>query len=221
MKVCRKHAKNIMQRQAGLKRNQYSDPMPRVYAKYLSKELTRTLEEQLAVSPQEQLQLYEELALMREAAGQAVKLYSVAHEAARTQPENTKRQELVVTASQIMAEALKNVQGICEAAARCEAQAKDKLSIHQLYFFINQIVHCIHEAAGGDVEFAERVVQAIKTGVKLPSFGPEGTAVTPDMDVTAMDNTVPRLEGPIITTMEEANGPHNTNGSNGHATEEG
>lgn len=166
--------------------------MPRAYSKYLTRTLSEALEEQTGVNPQEQLQLYDELALIRDSAGQAVKLYGAARQASEEDPTSLKKQEFVFQAGAIMREQLKEVISACEAAARLENSAKDKISIHQLHFFIQQIVRAAYNVLGDDVETVRKIEHSIKTTIRLPSSGIEGTVVTPDMDVNAMDESVPR-----------------------------
>jgi hypothetical protein len=168
--------------------------MPRFYGKYLTRTLSEALEESTSISPAEQLQLYDELALIRDAAGQAVQMYALAREALEQNKDAAKTsalQQIVMQASLLMRDHLSEVVKVCESAARIEQQAKDKISIHQLHFFINQIVRCAYDAFDGSIEHAQTFENYVRNHIRLPASGENGTALTPDMDVQAMDDTVP------------------------------
>lgn len=158
--------------------------MPRFYSKYLTRTVQEAVEEALAVSPREQLQLFEELALMRDLAGQAVALYSAARE--------TGKAEVMMQAGMLMQQHLKEVIATCESAARIDAAAKDKVSVHTLHHFVDQLVRVAFETFG-DTDKAREFEFAIRTQIKLPSSGVNGTDITPDQDVTEMDRSVPQV----------------------------
>ena len=195
-RFCRNHNKGRSKRKHGGTRRLHNGkyrgkPMPRFYSKFLTRTLSDAVEEALAVSPKEQLQLFEELALIRDYAGQGVQLYSQAREAAAAHPDNAKLQDLVVAAGGLMLDQLRSVINTCESAARIDAAAKDKVSVHTMHFFVDQIVRIAFESFGDD-ERAHEFERQIRTNIKLPSAGNEGTSLTPDMDVIAMDASVPK-----------------------------
>ena len=172
--------------------------MPRFYSKHLGKTLAAAIAEQEACGPDEQLQLYEELQLMRDVAGQAVQMYSVAREAiAQCDPSDTKKfnalQVVAINAGTLMQEQLARVVSIVETAARMRALAKDNYSPQQLHFVVNQLVRITAEVFDNDVDKARLLDDAIKKHLKLPSLGTDGTNLTPDMDVQAMDATIPAI----------------------------
>jgi hypothetical protein len=164
--------------------------MPRFYSKHLTKSLSDALEDLTSVSPNEQLSLFEELALVRDAAGQAVAMYSICKEAYEQEP-SPKRGEILAAATMEMRGALDHVVKVCEAAARIDSQAKDKVSIHTLHFFIQQITRIAYDAFDDDPR-ARAFEELLRTRIKLPQAGADGTVLTPDMDVQTMDSTVPQ-----------------------------
>lgn len=180
--------------------------MPRFYKKVLHKRLEQTLEDLLNdTSPSEQLQLYEELALMRTVADEAVGQYSAAVQARDENLDPTKAaalQELVMTTGMIMRDHLNEVVRICEAAARIEQNAKDKISIHQLHFFVQQVVKCAYDAFDGQVTLAQLFDEKLRTNVRLPAPGQDGTDLLPSMDVQAMDLTIPRAPQPTAAELD-------------------
>lgn len=168
------------------------------YSKYFSKTLKDAIQEQLDTPPLERLQLFEELALMRDLAGQSIALYSIAREAAASQPGNERLIACVLGAGETMRLHLAEVVNVCEKAARLDEAAKDKISIHTLTFVVNQIVKCAYDVFGDDPRIMI-LDTMLKNKVRLPSTGTAGTDLTPDLDVQAMDATVPRR-------IEHANG---------------
>lgn len=177
----------------GLYRNTVK--MPSVYNRALTKTLAESINTLQAAPPAKQLQIFDELALMRDVATEAVKLYSIAREASAAAPDNMKLTEQVLAMGAVMREHLNEVVKLCEAAARMEQQAKEKISVPQLHFFVDQLVHAIYLACEGDVIMAKHIEQSIRTNVLLPSMsaGDQGTLLTPDLDVQAMDATVPKI----------------------------
>lgn len=183
-------------------RNFVDKSMPRIYRRHMTQSLHAAVQEQMAVSPAEQLQLFEELALMREVAQQSVRLYGAASEALERaeaegleEPKRKKLEELTMSAGMVLQDQMRSVSDICDRAARIDAQVKDKISVHTLHHFVDQIVMIAYKSfgeLGEDSPLVKDFVQRIRTEIKIPSTGAEGTSVTPDMDVRDMDETVPR-----------------------------
>lgn len=159
--------------------------LPSFYRKQLTDTLADLVDSALEGDPREALNLYEELALMRVASSEAVRLYSLS-----TKVEGSKGDELRTSASLIMAEALKNVSSMCESAARIESVGKDKYSVHSLKAIIHQIVRIAHGVLHQYPELALQFEQAVRNEIRLPTEI-SGTNITPDLDVKEMDTTVP------------------------------
>jgi hypothetical protein len=182
--------------------------MPKVYGKFMGPTLQEAIAAQLEQDPKEQLQLYEEIALMRQAAGEAVKLYSVALAANESEPSD-KRQGMVLQAATIMQQSLNEVVRICESASRIEANAKDKISITNLSFFVDQLVRITYNTLGGDdVGQAQcaQLEQALRAQIRIPLQQGTliGTTVTPDSTdaiVADMDSTIPSSDVDVLPKL--------------------
>lgn len=163
--------------------------LPRFYAKELTATLQEYVEASLGTPSYEQLNLFEELALMRATASEAVKLFSAA--------QKSKNQETRVQAAMLVQEALKHVVTTCEIAARVDAAGKDKISVHSVEQVVQQIVRIAYEIFKNENE-VRAFEKEIRTHVRIVG-GTVGTSSTPDIDVSNMDDTVPgklpHLEG--------------------------
>jgi hypothetical protein len=168
--------------------------MPPLYRKYLRKTLSQAVSELCNMPPDEQLQVFEELALMRDAAGQAVWLYGIAREIADAKPDDIEARRNALEAAAIMREALMEVVKVVDRAAAINAQAKDKVSVLTLQHFVDQIVLHAWQCFGDDDPRVKDFVVAIRDGVKIPDTGTSGTTMLPSDDVAAMDASVPRSE---------------------------
>lgn len=176
--------------------------MARFYRNHLTKSLSDMLDDALSIDPNEQLQLYEELALMRDVAGQSVALYGISKDLADQTP-NEKNRERVMMAGQLMQGQLSEVVKICESASRI-ANARNNITPDQLGHFVAQLVRVIHDAFGDDprVVVVERM---IREQVRIPVDGASGgTTLTPDADARAMDGSVP-IYVPIQVVDVESN----------------
>lgn len=159
--------------------------LPRFYSKILGPTLSTAVEELLGVSPAEQTAVFEELALMRVAASESIKLYAAAC--------SSEKSETRIAAAGLMQDALKEVVAIAESAARIEAAGKDKLSIHGLQHVVNQLIRLMYDACGDDhSDIAERFEESIRQSLRVP--GEPGTDLKPWEDVSEMDDTIPKGE---------------------------
>jgi hypothetical protein len=180
---------------------------PSFYANFLKPALRESLNYLAAASPQEQLNLYEELQLVRSVAGHAVQMYAEAVELLAAAPLDIRVRAMVFETGEAMKSHLRDVVDIAEKIARIENGAKDKVSIAQLHFFLDSILRCSHQVYADDEEKALQFAELIRTQIKLPQVGITGTTLTPDLDVLAMDASVPEADNVSST---------NSNGSNGH-----
>lgn len=183
-KNCKYH-NGVQQQRASQKCNLRGIPV--FYRKHITGALKEALEDQLGVDPDEQVSLYEELALMRITASQFVKLYDVAV--------GTNNLETIQLASSGLVEALKNVETICSAAARIQEKQRDRFSIHDLKFVINKITRALYEVCGDEHrDIAERFKEIIDHHIKLPTGYQQGTDLMPDETVRELDDEVPYIE---------------------------
>jgi len=155
--------------------------LPMWYKTVLNETLAQALEQATDAAPAEQLQIFEELALMRLAAKDAVALWSAAQESVNN--------ETKAAAAEIMREALGAVVKTCDTAAKINAAATDKVSVHNIAHIVRQIVRIAHETMS-DEKDALAFEAAVRDQIVIQT-GPEGTTSTPDQTVEAMDDTVP------------------------------
>lgn len=181
---CQRHGGRMQQKaQQGHGRVEY---MPGWYRDALGPTIAEALDKLTCGSASEQLQLFEELALMRHAAQDAVKLYAAAQ---RVTGDNAL--SVRTEAAAIMQAQLREVAKICESAARVDAMAKDKFSIHAVQLLINQMVRICAQVFKDHEDLVKTFERRIREEVKLPTSDAVGTSITPDAEVREMDSTVP------------------------------
>lgn len=174
--------------------------LPRFYKRQMSKTLTAFVQECMESPPHEQLNLYEELALMRHAAQQAVAMYSACEslpDAPSDTPQGKARAQATSMATEMMKTALRDVAEMTQKAASIDAVSRDKISIHHIAFVISQITRIMHRVLAEHQDLAEELEREIRRQVQLPTGGATGVDLTPDKvleDVVDMDDTIPRLE---------------------------
>lgn len=163
--------------------------LPMFYSKYLTNTLNEALEAQLDLDSSEQLNLQEELALMRMTCAQAVKLFSGANEIPEDQDN---RDETIMSAAILMREALQSVAQMCKDAAAVESTRKDAITPMDLKQIVNQLVRLLYVVCGEDNEtIAREFERRVKDEIKLPS-DVSGTELTPDKDVQGMFDSIPK-----------------------------
>ena len=145
-----------------------------VYSKYLGPKLSARVNDLLKRPHVEQVQLYEELAIARSTACEALKL---------AQPLFDERgdkltSETRVLMMQTLNEAMDNVKELVLACSRIEKDSADKVSIKVLNLVVNQIVLAVHEVCGTEHEsLAEAIAQAIDDKVRLPVLDSNATEI--------------------------------------------
>lgn len=150
--------------------------LPVFYSHRLTKTLNEMVEDHLSLDPNEQLSLLQELALMRQAASEAVALYSAATKSDSSETRNA--------AAMIMVDALKNVQTMCQAATSVEATRKDRLDGFALKTVIAQVARIAYDCFG-DTEDARRFEDMLRETIKVPGEV-EAAKVSPDEQVRMM-----------------------------------
>lgn len=155
------------------------DNLPTFYAKHLKTSLKKTIEDQLEVDPIEQINIFEELAIIRATAVSAVTLYEKCV--------GTKAEQ---GAGALVRDVLKEVVTTCQAAQQIESSSKDNISIHSIGHIVNQIVKVAYDVFGDDFEKAQLFEKLVNERVKMP-LQQSGTLITPDQDAAEMDETVP------------------------------
>ena len=114
--------------------------------------------------------MYEELALMRAAAGEAVKLASAALESPVAD------ESMRAAAVGIILNAMNQVTLVIERLAKIEANAQDKLSLRSIDAFIVQMTAIMAEVLGEEhEEMAAVITDRIKSEIRVPLDGLRGT----------------------------------------------
>jgi hypothetical protein len=142
----------------------------------LTKALRDAVEESLAAKPDDMLNLFQELALTREAAQASVKMYCAALE--------TDKQEVILLAAQVMAGHLQQVAEMCKAAVSMHNIQREKFSVHDLNYIIEQLIRISHDVFKDSPlvnVFALRVRQEVQMSRA------ESTTLTPDQEAIDMD----------------------------------
>jgi hypothetical protein len=155
----------------------WTQSVSRFYKRALTESLEAALSEHTAMKPDDQLALFEELALVRESASAHVKIYAAALE--------TGKQDTILAAGELMALSMQRVAEMCKAAASVNSTQKDKFSIHDLNYIIEQIVRISYDCFK-DEDLVNVFAHRVRTELQLHEKD-RGTSITPDQEVTEMD----------------------------------
>jgi len=148
--------------------------LPSQYSKFLGPKLSKRVNELLSKPHSEQVALYDELAIARSTACEALKLASPLFdsEASEKFPPETKALMM-----QTLQQAMDNVKEMVLACSRIEKDSADKVSIKVLNLVVNQVVLAVHDVCGEDnATLAEAIAHAIDDRVRLPindQYNPE------------------------------------------------
>lgn len=167
------------------------------YSKRLGPKLREAVEAQLNSSTTaELLSCKEELAIIREMAGQALDYHRriEEHEISAAFTEETKN-KLLVECGQIATDALTHVVNVSEKVSRIIANDKNNVSPAFLNDFTNQITRIVRECFDHDTEGMIKFDQYLTDHLQLPSIGTQfiGARLRPCDDVADMDATVPKV----------------------------
>jgi len=148
--------------------------LPGFYSKYLGPKLSERVKDLLNRPHDEQVALYEELAIARAAACEAIKLSQPLFEGGQV---NEVTKSLMI---QTLESAMSNVKDLVLAASRLEKDAEDRISMKVVNLIIMQIIVAINEVCGSEhQELAEAIAQAIDHKVRLPI----NDKLTPTIDI--------------------------------------
>lgn len=181
--------------------------MPNIYRRFLRPAMSAFVSEALNISPDEQLNLLEELAIMRHAAGTTVEKYGMACEAVddikqklveAPETERTRIQNVVDKLEQVkqlhqaeMTGMLIKVGELAEKAAKVAERSKGNYTIAHLQFAVDQMLLIHREVCGDNLDLADRFAQAIKDSLLLPTKDNEATKLHPDETARLFDESVP------------------------------
>jgi len=161
----------------------------RFASRYLGEALYSMLEEQLEGDPVEQLQLFDELALLRITMGESLRKYNDAWEGCQNAETATEEhQGLLDAATALLQGDLERVSTMVKSAAYANSQTADKFSIHTFISLINQVVRIAHDVYGE--ENLEKFSAEVKRHLRMPTET-EGTTITPDQDAISMNALIP------------------------------
>lgn len=170
--------------------------LPKFYGRVMTQTLRERIDASLSATHDEQIELYEELAIMRESAAEAVRLWSFAMaqlEKARAEGRDaSKLVGMVEDAADLMAKHLEHVKEYALAIARVRSMTKDKLTLHTLYGVVHQVTRLMYEVCGEENEVLARELEhRLRVDIVIPTDGREGTTLTPDQTALDMDGTIP------------------------------
>jgi len=150
------------------------------YSRHLSETLSAKLDEFLSAPHHEQLALYEELAVARAQALDALKMWDAA---------TGSKPQIQAMATAVVRDALEFVKDMVLATSRVEKDAEDKVSVRVLDLFIEQVLRCVSTHV--DDETMELIDAEVKKYVRFPDDDSSrlaaGTTLTPDEVVQEMD----------------------------------
>lgn len=165
--------------------------MSKRFTKYLGLTLKAKIEELTSESHHDQINLYDEIAIARLAAVQALKLAEpVLNGTVDVKPEVT------MLALDCLRESMNHIRDIVIAAAKIEAAAGGKVSLRVIDLIVIQVIKAIHDVCP-NVELADKIEKQIRDTVRLPSENAPvdgviavGVESTPEVMVMEMDQSV-------------------------------
>jgi len=140
--------------------------LPSFYSKYLGPKLSDKVKELLDVPHDEQVSLYQELAIARANACEALKLAQPLYNDDATSKLTPELRSLMIST---LRDAMSNVKDLVLAASKLEKEAGDKVSIKVINLIVMQIIMAINDVCGTEnVVIAEAIARAIDERVRLP-----------------------------------------------------
>lgn len=194
---------------------------PTYYAQHLGPTLREALEEQINSPHHLQLQLYEELAVTRTAALEAVKLASILYEqdgdTGKTiaDSKNIDMQTRVALVN-AMRDSMVAVKEMVMACSKVEKDVEDKVSLRVIDLYLKQIMNCIGKALRKHPELVDAIQNEIEQTIRVPTARASareieqqyGDVMTPDKMVELMMQRtapMPPDEHETEATFEEPN----------------
>ena len=149
----------------------WTQHVARFYKRHMTAALNAVVEEALAEKPDEQLAVFEEIALVRAASARSVAMYGAALE--------QQNPEAIMMAGSIMAEQLSQVVELCKIATQINAVQKDKYSVHDLNYVVEQIIRISYDVFKDDEDKANEFAIKVRNELQLTAMRP--TPMTPEM----------------------------------------
>lgn len=167
------------------------------YDRRLGPKLRRFIDEHMEAPYAEQRQVYGELAMIRQTAGDCAALYNSAIEAQDLPDDKCspdRKRELLLEAGSMMRFAMIEVVKVAKVAAEIDANGRDKFSAATLHDVTNQILVMVRKCFDQYPDAMMDFDQLMSEELRLPALGINGeiigTELTPDQDVTCMDLSI-------------------------------
>lgn len=177
------------------------------YTKLLSESLKTFVHSQMEKPPETQVEVFEELALVRHSAAGVVEMYSKACEKleeVKNNPDSSKEEkaaaaEFRFAAAAMLQKELFAVTNIAKTASSIQSAATNQLSLSAMEGIVNTIIEIIFESLRMEkngLAIAARIEQKINSQVNLSVD--RGTVKLPSDDlVSLMDKSIPMSAGEI------------------------
>ena len=154
------------------------------YSGRLNGVLKRAVDAIAETPADQQLGLLEELAMLREVSTVALKGYELAVSSEVTQ----NKEELMCAATTAVVVCLREVRDTAVAAARIDQSVSGYVSKHTLRALVGRMVRTMYQVCGErHQDLAEEFAKKVERDIQIPTRDAEGTVLTPDQDVLAMD----------------------------------
>lgn len=166
--------------------------MKRYFSRHLGQALSDKIVE-LAESPfPDQVELFEELAVARVMAVEALKLAEPVLNGASDVKESTR-----ALAFECLRDTMNHVKDMVTAVSKVDALSRGKVSLQTVNLIVLQVVKIIHDECEGDEDLGKRIEKKIMAEVRLPADEndvkvriADGISSTPDMIASEMDESV-------------------------------
>jgi len=140
--------------------------LPVIYSKFLGPKLSERVRELLDKPHDEQISLYQELAIARANACEALKLASPLYDEELSEKLTPEIKSLMIST---LSTAMTEVKDLVLAASRLEKEAGEKVSLKVVNLIVMQIVLAINDVCGTEyLGLAEAIALAIDERVRLP-----------------------------------------------------
>ena len=141
-------------------------PVGGFYSKYLGPRLTEMVRQNLNEPHDEQVALYQELAITRSMACEAIKLAQPLFDDDMRSKLDTETTAMIFSTLQ---NAMSSVKDLVLAAARIEKDSKDKVSLKVINLIVAQIINAVNQECGTEnEELADAIGKRINDKVRLP-----------------------------------------------------
>ena len=166
----------------------------------LNPKLAALVKAELDRDPDEQLAIYEELALMRVHTADYVALYSDAVEAEQIARDAGNfealrlAQDRRVRAGALMSESIQRITEACAKATKIQNAQKDRFSIHDIKFILLHIQRICSTVVGAESPYlAEKFIRVIEEDLSIPRISAidRGTQLSIDETAIHFDASVP------------------------------